>query len=75
MGFSGTLGNMAKSQPSEKLSLARFESLLIKHGVIHEDAIEDYEGYDGGIMLEKVLRVFKDITGMLSCCSPLLLPS
>lgn len=46
------------------MKLSEFESVLVKHGIVHEAAIEDEEGYDGGAMRERILKAFEDITGM-----------
>lgn len=44
-----------------KVGLGDFERLLIKHEVIHADAINDAEAWDGGIMRESVLSAYEDL--------------
>jgi len=38
-----------------------FERLLIRHNVVHPEAIDDAEGYDGGAMRESVHRVYEEL--------------
>jgi len=46
------------------MKLSEFERILVKHGIVHEAAIEDEEGYDGGETRERILKAFEDISGM-----------
>ena len=44
------------------MKLEEFESILIRHYIIQEAAIEDAEGNDGGATQERVQKAFEDIT-------------
>lgn len=53
------------NQHKPALSLKTLEDSLVRHGVVHRDAIDDAEGYDEGFTRDAVLNVFEDITGMV----------
>jgi hypothetical protein len=48
-----------------EISLTELESALVRHGVIHKDAIDDAENYDMGMTREAILKVYEDITHMM----------
>ena len=43
-------------------SVDRFRSVLVKHGLVHEAAIDDPEGYDGYRTIEASLSAYNDLT-------------
>jgi hypothetical protein len=60
-----------KTRPAEVAGTVRpvfglrdLEAALVRHCVIHADAIDDAEGYDEGQTRDAILSVFEDITGM-----------
>lgn len=51
---------------TQTMRLSSLTDALIRHGVIQADAIEDAEGYDEGRTRDAVLKVYEDITGMVT---------
>jgi len=43
------------------IGLADFERLLVRHHIIHEDAIDDPDGYDADATIENVLCLYEDL--------------
>jgi len=49
--------------------------ILVKHGIVDQDAVEDFEGYDGGLALQNITLAAQDLNDALSknaqkCGSP-----
>ena len=38
--------------------------LLIKHGLVDESAVYDFEGYDGGVTMEQIYRLSRELLGI-----------
>ena len=45
----------------DSVSVRRLQDLLVSTGLVHEDAIEDPEGYDGGLTIGRIAKLAKEL--------------